>query len=277
MTLNVRLRQASRDDPARRSMPSVTTADAAVRASAEELDAVLMRPIRRLLGDRRIVLVPTSVLHSVPWSALPSCRGRPLSVAPSVACWMRATPFATAKGVPHADGSVWVAGPDLRHAEREVRQLHAAFGGQLLTGERSTVDSVLSTMDCSLLAHIAAHGRFRQDQPLFSAIELADGSLYGYDLQRLTRAPRLLVLTACESGLTADRGGDQTFGLASVALRLGSSAVLASVLPVPDEPAIDMINALYTRLAAGDSPAAALAAAQHEHGDFGFVCLGNGF
>jgi hypothetical protein len=241
-------------------------ARAAERAGAE-LDDLLALP-----GDRPLVVVPVGGLHAVPWAALPSCRGRAVSVAPSVGAWLQASTRTT-----HPTGpGVWLAGPRLRHAGREARSLHRTHGGLLRTGRSATVPAALAAMDGADLVHIAAHGRFREDQPLFSCVELADGPLFGYDVQRLPRPPRRVVLSACDAGRAAVWPGGEAIGMATALLRCGTATVIASLLPVPDRQSVDLVTALHAGLAAGQEPAAALATAQAEHGHLGFVCFGAG-
>jgi CHAT domain-containing protein len=242
------------------------------RRAANALDRQLFAPIRRLVADRRLVVVPTDALHALPWGALPSCVGRPITVAPSIHVWRQAVDADTSR-----DGEpVWISGPGLRHAEIEVRALHAEHGGRLLAGYQSTVDDALAAMDGADTVHIAAHGRFRPEAPLFSRLDLADGPLYGYDLRRLRRAPRRIVLSACEVGRSAVRPGDELIGLAAALLRAGSATVLASVLPVPDEAAVPVMTLVHQGLRDGLGPAEALATAQARHGQLGFSCLGSG-
>ena len=106
----------------------------------------------------------------------------------------------------------------------------------------------------SQTAHIACHGRFRADNPLFSSLQLADGPLNVYDLQRLDRAPDLLVLSACDSGLSAVRPGDELMGLAAALFPLGTAALVASIVPVPDEATHRLMLAFHAALAAGSAP-----------------------
>jgi tetratricopeptide (TPR) repeat protein len=244
---------------------------AAVNASASTLDKALLGPVLPVVGDRPLVVVPTGPLHALPWAALPSCMSRSVTVAPSVLCWLRA---ARALAEHRGSGSVWVAGPRLEHAEPEVLALRQANGGRLLVGPESTVDAVLAALDCVAVAHVAAHGRFRSDQPLFSALELADGPLYVHDLDRLRGGPRLLVLSACEAGLSGVRPGDELMGLAAALLARGTATLVASVVPVPDQPTAEVMRALHAGLRAGRTPSEALAGAQAEHGQLGFVCFG---
>jgi tetratricopeptide (TPR) repeat protein len=229
----------------------------AARRAANALEFQILRPLN--IGDRPLVVVPWGGMSGLVWAALPACAGRPVSVAPSAEAWLRAT-----RSRP-GHGTVAVVGPGLVHADREA----AALGhGTLLRSHQSTVDATLSAMDGADVVHIAAHGRFRDDSPMFSCIQLADGPLYGYDLDRLNRAPRLLVLSACEVA----RGEV----MANVVLGRGGQALIASTIPVPDEQAVDLVTALHQRLRAGETPAVALAEAQLRHGHLGFSCHGSG-
>ena len=58
--------------------------------AATDLDGMLLWPLRDDIGDRPLVLVPTGVLHALPWVTLPSCRGRAVTVCPSAGLWLRA-------------------------------------------------------------------------------------------------------------------------------------------------------------------------------------------
>jgi tetratricopeptide (TPR) repeat protein len=224
---------------------------------AAGIDAALLAPVRPVIGDRALVMVPSAGLHGLPWAALPTCAGRAVSIAPSALAWLAASQQSSTM-----DRTVWVAGPGLRHAEREVTELHRAWGGTLLTGGDATVDAVLAAMEDAGLVHIAAHGRYRAEAPTFSSFELADRSLYGHDLDRLARQPRVMVLSACEGALPA-------------LLRPGMRALIASTVPVVDETAAELVTVLHRRLRVV-GPAEALARAQGECGDRGFVCIGAG-
>ena len=241
-----------------------------VRAAACALDDLLVRP---LLPDAPLVLVPTGALHGVPWGALPSLRGRPVTVAPSLTTW------AALAGRPRsrARRAVLVAGPRLRHAAAEVRELGALLpGSTALHGRAATAETTLAALDGARLAHLACHGRFRADSPLFSSLELADGPLDVYELQRLKRPPELVVLSACDLALSQLHPGDELLGLAAALLGMGTRTIVASVVPVPDAGARRLMLAFHRRLKDGERPAAALAAAQAKTRTAGFVCLGDG-
>jgi CHAT domain/Tetratricopeptide repeat len=265
----------------RADVASLGAAASSAQHAAGCLDNHLIAPFREELGDRPLVVVPTGPLHALPWAALPGCRGRAVTVAPSAALWLRAraTP-------PPPDGRVLlVAGPGLEGGADEVGCLARRYpDAQLLCGPDATARRVLKAMDGARLVHIAAHGSFRTDNPLFSSLSLADGPLTVHELERLGTAPRLLVLSACEAGLSDVRSGDELMGFATAMLALGTQTLVAGAGLLPDSGARDTMLAFHERLAEGASPAAALAAAQTQGevgpdrlaAEAGFLCLGAG-
>jgi CHAT domain-containing protein len=84
----------------------------------------------------------------------------------------------------------------------------------VLANSGATAETVLDALDGAWIAHIAAHGIFRADSPLFSSLHMYDGPLTVYDFERLQRAPHRLVLSSCDSGVGAPAGADELLGLA---------------------------------------------------------------
>ena len=78
---------------------------------------------------------------------------------------------------------------------------------------------------------------------------------------------------------------DELMGLATVLLSLGTNVLVASIVPVPDKATRALMCVFHERLAAGEPPAGALAAAQQRvaadgpaerAAAAGFLCLGGG-
>jgi CHAT domain-containing protein len=247
-------------------------------SSAERLGVMLIAPLANSLADRPLVIVPTGSLHALPWAMLAELRGRPLVVAPSMATWSRLHPARSAR----RSKIVLVAGPRLRHANAELAGLGGLYREPVtLAGRQATVAAVMRALDGATVAHLACHGHFRSDSPLFSSLELADGPLNAYELQRLRRPPDLIVLSACDLGTSDARPGDELLGFAAALIGMGTRTIIASLVPVPDSGAKRLMIALHRHLLDGDSPSVALAKAQAEmtprsHGLAGFVCLGTG-
>ncbi|WP_336215522.1 CHAT domain-containing protein [Nonomuraea sp. LPB2021202275-12-8] len=261
------------------------------------LEAAVLGPVARRLGGGPCVVVPPSILHATPWGLLPSLRRTAFSVAPSAAAWLRAR----AAAPPPSGGVVLVRGPAVANAPAEVRAIAELYGGSgaepdhglppqarseadgrtgslapvtVLAGGAATTSAVLTAIDGCLLAHLAAHGTFRSDSPLFSSLHLDDGPLTVYDLERLRRAPYRLVLSSCDSAQMAAVGADELLGLATALLHLGTAGIVASVVPVNDEMAVPVMVRLHAGLRRGLTLAEALCEARGD--DVSFVAIGAG-
>jgi CHAT domain len=247
-------------------------------ASAESLGERLIAPLAESLDDRPLVIVPTGSLHALPWAMLPPLRGHPLVVAPSAATWSALQHPRRAR----RSKVVLVAGPRLRHATGELAALAGLYSRPVtLAGRQATVAAVVRALDGATVANLACHGHFRSDSPLFSSLELADGPLNAYELQRLRRPPKLIVLSTCDIGTSDTRPGDELLGFAAALIEMGTRTIIASVVPVSDSEAKRLMISLHGHLTAGDAPSVALAKAQEGpnprgHGHAGFVCLGTG-
>lgn len=248
------------------------------KASAERLGERLLAPLTDRLDGRGVVIVPTGSLHALPWAMLPQLQGRPAVIAPSAATWLALQSSRT-----ELRGKVVLAaGPRLRHARSELAALQRLYPGAITLGGRAaTVDAVMHALEGASVAHLACHGHFRADSPLFSSLELADGPLNAYELQRLRRPPRLIILSACDLGTPDTRPGDELLGFAAALIGMGTRAIIASVAPVPDSGAKRVMLALHDHLTAGASAPVALAKAQQRlsargHAQPVFVCLGTG-
>jgi tetratricopeptide (TPR) repeat protein len=101
------------------------------------------------------------------------------------------------------------------------------------------------------LIHVAAHGQFRQDAPLFSSIQLADGPLTTADVFNLTLPAALVTLSACETGRAVLGGGDELVGLARAFLYAGVAGLLVSQWRVEDGSTAALMARFYAALRSG--------------------------
>lgn len=224
----------------------------------DSISAGLLGGLR--LGDGPVLVVPPPSLMSVPWAAIPALRGRQLVVAPSAQMWWRAR-----RSVPATDGVVVAGGPDLEVARQEVRRVGRIHEGATVLPPGVGVEVVKKDIEGAAVAHIACHATFSVENPMFSSLRLGDGDLNVYDIERLGQPPSLVVLSACDSGYTEARTGDELAGLTSALLSMGTRTVIASVGLVPDSPATsDLMVDFHKGLVAGLEPAAALAVAQEK-------------
>jgi len=231
---------------------------------------LLVAPLLDALDDRRVVLTPSGVLAGVPWPLLPGLTGRPVTVARSATSWLaRQTTTSTAT-------AGFVAGPRVARADAEVSAAASRWkNAPVLTGDAATASAVTELAGRVDVLHIAAHGRHSAENPLFSGLELADGSWFGYDIDQLPSVPQVVLLSACEVGRSSVRHGEELIGMTTAWLHAGVRWVIASAAAANDEVAHDTLVAVHAGLRAGLDPAAALAAVEHREGaaPAPFVCF----
>jgi hypothetical protein len=235
--------------------PPARHLDALLNQVGARLERFLLGPAANDLGDGPVVVVPPGRLHAIPWALLPSLRNRVVSVAPSASTWLRATTTRP----PRKDRVTLIVGPGLETAGAEVPQLARHYPDAVVLGHgTATAKNALAALDGAWLAHIAAHGTFRADNPLFSALQLDDGPLTVHDFEQLHRAPYRVVLSSCDSAVAAPVGADELLGLVSSLIPLGAAGILASIVPVNDRAAVPLMVTLHDALQSGASLPAAL-------------------
>jgi tetratricopeptide (TPR) repeat protein len=241
--------------------------------SADVLDERLIAPLLAHVSDRELVIVPTGGLYAVPWGSLPSLRGRPVVVAPSATAWLSAD-RSTSAGAE----IVLARGPLLGEHLAEERELLEVYPSAVcLSGRAGTVAAVLAALDGASVAHLAAHGEHEPTNAMFSRLELADGPLFAYELSRLGRPPRQVVLAACELAMNHIRPGDEALGFAGGLLAGGVRTVVAANSQVGDGAAAAAMVDYHRGVARGERPAVALAAAvSADPFRRPFICLGAG-
>ncbi|HEX7958230.1 MAG TPA: CHAT domain-containing tetratricopeptide repeat protein, partial [Pyrinomonadaceae bacterium] len=227
---------------------------------------LLLRPVEPLVGGRRLVVVPHRALHYVPFHALHDgdayvVERREVSYAPSASvlgyCLARPPrPFERALLMGVADEQT----PRVRD---EIEALAPLFPDSLaLLDERATVEALRERAPAADVLHLACHGQFRPDSPLFSSLRLGDGWLTVRDAYTLDVGAGLVTLSACETGVSAVAPGDELLGLVRGFFYAGAPSLLLSLWTVDDEATAELMKDFYTSLRAGSRPAAALRAAQ---------------
>lgn len=232
----------------------------------QALHALLLAPLRPLLPPgARLVVIPHGLLHQIPFHALYDgaaylLQQHEVTVAPSATvyalCQERQAP---------PDGAALVLGvPDasIPHVAAEA----AAVAGRLpdaavYLDEAATLARFHAAAERPRLLHLACHGLFRGDNPMFSALKLHDGWLTAGDVLRHDLAGALVTLSACESGRSQVLAGDELVGLARAFLGAGAASLVVSLWLVEDETTAALMADWYARMPA-QRPGAALREAQ---------------
>jgi len=241
---------------------------AGVRAVLAEMYRLLIAPLADTLWAERLLLIPHGALHQIPLHALWDGECYLLerfecSYAPSASLathnQLRQSNRPSAY---HSWAGLALTDPSIPAARREVQQAARHFAdSRVFVDVDASLDGLRDAAGADVL-HLATHGLFRPDNPFFSALKLADGWIDVREIYRLPLAARLVVLSACESGVGRVRGGDEVIGLARGFLGAGAHSLVVSLWNVHDESAADLTDRFYAHLQEGHTPAAALRVAQ---------------
>jgi len=232
------------------------------QAHLHELFNELLAPVWSRIDGRRLIVVPHGILHYVPFHALytgsqyvvDACV---VSYAPSASIY--ATCQEQADGGATGSLVLGVADEQAPLIAAEARAVAGALpDAQLFIGSGAT-EHVLRTRgrDCRIL-HIASHGFFRPENPMFSGIRLGDTYLNVYDLYRLRMRADLVTLSGCATGATVAAAGDELLGITRGLFCAGAKTLLLSLWNVHDESTATLMANFYQRVAAGDGPVTAL-------------------
>jgi len=234
----------------------------ATQAHLAELYQELVAPLRPHLEATHLIFVPHDVLHYVPFHALYDGRQH-LIDAFSVSYAPSATVYALCHGrVTNSTGPSLILGvpePQTPFILQEVQSVAARLPRPELYLGREATDSVLRTKgEGSRFIHIASHGFFRRDNPMFSGIRLGGSYLTLYDLYNLKLPVELISLSACVTGLNVIAAGDELLGLARGLFCAGAASLLVALWEVPDESTAEFMKAFYDRFPSAPNRAAAL-------------------
>ena len=239
-----------------------------VQAHLRELHEEIFAPVRAQLNARHLIIVPHGMLHYLPFHALLDDSGYlidsfTISYAPSASVFVHCQ-----EKVMHAAGGSLVMGiPDARAPLilDEVRAVAKIVpDAELLLGGQANQTALREKGARSRLIHIATHGKFRQDNPMFSGIRLGDAYLNLYDLYQLKFDAELVTLSGCATGMNVVTSGDELLGLIRGLLYAGAHSLLLTLWDVHDQSAADFMASFYRRFQSGEEKAAALRGAMIE-------------
>jgi CHAT domain-containing protein len=217
----------------------------------------------------RLVIIPGGPLHVLPFAALHD--GKDYEVARHTIQYLpslNALRFLKDGGPaidkhPVSFGWAGTGERPLSFAVREAEALGATFPGALVAqGGKASRAQFLAEAGAASLLHVASHGAFREDAPLASTIELADGPLPLIEVLALKLDASLAVLSACDTGLGQLDGADGVLGLQRAFLAAGARRVVAALFRVSDLGTALLMKHFFRALV-NQPPAAALRLAQN--------------
>jgi CHAT domain-containing protein len=215
----------------------------------ETLYGELIMPLRAHLRARHLVFVPHGPLHSLPFHALRN-GDEYLGDAYTVSYAPSATVFALCqqKGASEKRTSLILGIPDERAPQilTEVESVAALLPRpELFVGKQATSEVLREKGAQTGLLHIATHGTYRQDNPMFSGIRLGDGYLNLYDLYQMRLGANLVTLSGCATGMNLVAAGDELLGLQRGLFCAGATSLLLSLWDVHDRSTAMLMQEFY--------------------------------
>lgn len=222
----------------------------ATQAHLEELYSLLIAPVRSQLTAEHLIIVPHAFLHYLPFHALSDGRQYliddfSISYAPSSSIFA----VCQEKRQPQNTGEALVlAVPDARapYIADEARFVASAMGNaHLFVGDEATEERLRTLGPQSRFIHIATHGYFRQDNPMFSSLRLGTSQLSLFDLYQLHFDAELVTLSGCGTGMNVVIGGDELIGLVRGLLYAGAQTLMVSLWEVHDQSTAEFMADFY--------------------------------
>ncbi len=281
------------------------------RAPLRRLHQQLIQPLEDagLLDDKnRLIIASHGDLHYLPFDALLSAADGDrylieryeISHVPSASVWVEL--MTRQRNDFSGMSRVLAMAPNdraLPGSGEEVSAIGRIFGRRatVLRGTAATEGAFTESAPEYDIIHLATYGVLNKHNPLFSFIEFGnagdsdDGRLEVHEVFGLDLNARLIVLSACQTGLGSGAladvpPGDDWVGLVRAFLYAGASNVLATIWPVEDQATAVVMERFYRNMRPNVDEVTALTAAKrlsvaddrtaHPFYWAGFVLVGGG-
>lgn len=227
-----------------------------------QLYAAVLAPLQDVLESAaRLIVAPHDVLHYLPFHAMHDGRGY------LVERWMvsyvpNATLLHIGRTRPTSGSGLTAIGFSgdgaLPYTIAEANSVAQATGGMAVLEADATRARSADAIRNRQIVHFATHGEFRNDEPLFSGLLLADGWLTTLDVFDLELNASLVTLSACQSGRSTLGAGDELLGLTRSFMHAGANALLISMWSVEDRSTAQWMSRFYQQLESGCDKAEAV-------------------
>jgi tetratricopeptide (TPR) repeat protein len=235
---------------------------AGILSHLRDLHRELIEPVQPYLTGSQLVVVPHGFLHYLPFHALYDGRQHlferhAISYAPSGTLFRNC---AMRRPQPAGHSVVMeVATRTTPHILKEAQQIESLLpNAQVFSGQEATAERLRTAGASARFLHIASHAVFRQDNPLFSSIQLGDGWMTLMDVYNLRLNCELATLSGCGTGMNLVLAGDELVGLVRGFLFAGAAALLVSLWDIDDAATAVLMGHFYGKLREGWNKSEAL-------------------
>ena len=221
----------------------------ATQSHLESLYGELIAPLRQYCQGKRLIIVPHGPLHFLPFHALRNgeeylCDSFTISYAPSASVF-----FACQEKPASVNASSLVFGIADERAPQILQEAESVAAllpqSSLCIGKQAPSSLLREKGPQTGLLHIATHGVYRQDNPMFSGIRLGDGYLNLFDLYQIRLNASLVTLSGCATGMNFVAAGDELLGLQRGLFYAGASTLLLSLWDVHDQSTSELMQLFY--------------------------------
>ncbi len=235
--------------------------------AAQTLHLFLAQPVIEMMETKHLVIVPPPGFQSFPFQVLVDKQSKrffdeeaSLSYSPSASLAVRLRP-STQLVSPNV---LAVIGPGLEFGDRDAADIAALYPNTtVLHGSAATFSALSRESAGRAVIHVAAHGKYNENSPMLSTVELSGGS----GTQELTTAAQMMTLPlrdveivslgACSAGRVGVNPSNEIFGFARSLFYAGAQSLVLPLWEVDDEAAVFWFKSFYAEARSHSLPEAA--------------------
>lgn len=154
---------------------------------------------------------------------------------------------------------------DLPGTREEIKEISKIIGGRYFYGSKAIETNFKKNKDQYSVLHLALHGEVDHLNPenskiLFTKVKdsVEDNILYGHELYAMEIPAKLVVLSACNTGIGKIAKGEGILSLGTAFQYAGAQSLLLTSWEVPDKTTPSIMKKFYTNLNKGMNKAKAL-------------------
>lgn len=262
---------------------SLTQNYSATDILGKSLSSYLLEPISRYIQNaQQLAIVPHSSLHKLSFAALPFGQSFLLDQFPlfylesaTLAMFTHGNETLQSKSNLRNEEKILAFGNpdigkeyDLPFAEKEIKSFSPYFSRVTgILNSQATETKLKSMIKDHGILHIASHGEFDHLVPASSGLKMAksdddDGDLTVKEIFSLNLKARLVVMSACETGLGKLSRGDEIVGLNRAFFYAGAKSIVSTLWRISDVASAVIMKRFYRYLAEGHNLSDSLRMAQ---------------
>ena len=151
---------------------------------------------------------------------------------------------------------------DLAEAKTEAQTISNLFNGKLFLNENATKNNFLQAITMYNFHHLAMHSLLEDDYSKSSLVFTNNQKVYFNELYQLNFPSKMVVLSACSTGLGTQESGEGIMSLSRALAYSGVKSSVYSLWQVPDKETSEIMISFYENLKKGQSKDEALANAK---------------